>query len=113
MNLTEDMSHYIEHAFRAEDRAEAICLVANATIEDGSPASARLKRCALVGSDGSLSQLQRLTDLLRVDWRDVIMAGEYEYHRTGPVRLRDLTKPIVLVAADNAAQADGPDEPRE
>ena len=102
MNLTEDMSYYIEHAFRAEDRAEAVRLVSNATIEDGSPASARLKRCALVGSDGSLSQLQRLTDLLRIDWRDVIMAGEYEYHRTGPVRLRDLNKPIVVIAANNS-----------
>ena len=112
MNLTNDMSHYIEHTFRAKDRAEAVRLVSNATIEDGFPASDRLKRCALVGPDGSLSQLQRLTDLLRIDWRDVIMAGEYEYHRTGPVRLRDLTKPIVVVAANNSLQADGPDGPR-
>lgn len=112
MNLTDDMSHYIEHTFRAEDRAEAVRLVSNATIEDGSPASARLKRCALVGSDGSLPQLQRLTDLLRIDWRDVIMAGEYEYHRAGPVRLRDLTKPIVAIAADDSLHADGPDGPR-
>jgi hypothetical protein len=112
MNLTDDMSYYIELTFRAEDRAEAVRLVSGATIEDGSPAGTRLRRCVLVGSHGSLSELQRLTDLLRIDWRDVILAGEYEYHRTGPVRIRDLNKPIGEAAANKTLNANGPDGPR-
>jgi hypothetical protein len=44
-----------------------------------------------------MPRLQRLTDLLRIDWRDVMMAGEYEYHRTGPVRIRDLSEFIKIL----------------
>jgi hypothetical protein len=40
------------------------------------------------------------------------MAGEYEYHRTGPVRIRDLSKPIVIGAANHSLGATGPGGPQ-
>lgn len=111
MPITEDMNHYIASTFRAEDRAAAANLLAAATIEDGSMASPQLMRCALVGARGSLARLEKFVQLLRIDWRDVIMAGEYENQPSGPVRVRDLNFPFPG-ASNISFKADGPDGPR-
>ena len=94
MALTEDMVRYIDATFAAEDRAAVTQLVSNATIHDCSPAGPRLKRCALVGSRGSMATLEYLVGLLRVDWRDVILAGEYESRNSKLTKVRDLTVPF-------------------
>lgn len=73
------------------DGIRALALLDAATIEDGSPASPRLVRCAAVASQGSLERLTLLVEMLKTDWRDVIVAGEYSPE---DIRIRDLSKPI-------------------
>ena len=36
----------------------------------------------------------RYMSLLAIDWRDVVVAGEYELRDGVPVRVRDLTQPL-------------------
>lgn len=94
MPLTEDMRRYIETAFRAQDREVVAEALSGATLHDGSPAGPRLLRCVLVGSGGSVDAVFQLVSLLRTDYRDVILAGEYECPGSEPVRVRDLHGPI-------------------
>jgi hypothetical protein len=61
-------------------------------VHDGSHAGPRLQRCALVASRGSLEKLQYYLKLLEVDFRDVIVAGEYEPIAGKLVRVRDLSR---------------------
>jgi hypothetical protein len=64
--------------FSGSDRDKAAGLLLGARIHDGSLAEPRLQRCALVASQGSPETLQYYVKLLAVDFRDVIVAGEYE-----------------------------------
>ncbi len=67
---------------------------ASATIEDGSAATARLIRCAAIASGGSLARLRVESERLKVDWRDVIVAGEYDGIDGELSRVRDLNDPV-------------------
>ena len=60
----------------------------------GAPASSRLLRCALVGSRGDLEELRSLVELMAIDYRDVIMSGEYEVSSGRTVHVRDLNQPL-------------------
>ena len=51
-------------------------------------------RCALVGCRGSLQSLRSLVGMLAIDWRDVILCGEYELHGNETVQVRDLNQPL-------------------
>ena len=73
----------------------AAAILSAATIEDGSAASSRLVRCAAVASGGSLVKLRAETDRLKVDWRDVVVAGEYDPIDGELSRVRDLNDPII------------------
>lgn len=106
MPLTEDMHQFINATFRPEDRAAVASALEGATVHDGAPAGPRLLRCVLVGSGGSMANLNELVGLLRTDYRDVIMAGEYEYQGSEPVRVRDLNVPIVGAASNISFKAD-------
>jgi hypothetical protein len=68
-----------------------VCETGGAIIHDGSPADLRLRRCALVASGGSLEKLKYYVALLKVDYRDVIVAGEYDVVGGKLTRVRDLT----------------------
>jgi hypothetical protein len=92
--MTDDVERFITRRFDASDREAAAALVASATIHDGSVAEARLLRCAVVASGGSLQTLQTYIDLLKIDWRDVIVAGEYAPRGGKLVRVRNLHDPI-------------------
>jgi hypothetical protein len=89
-----DVEAFIARKFSAEDRKMAARLLEGATIHDGSPAEPRLVRCAAVASAGSLEKLRYFVDLLKIDFRDVIMAGEYTPSLDNPVRIRDLHQAI-------------------
>ncbi len=53
-------------------------------------------RCALAASDNSLKSLEYHVAGLVIDYRDVILAGEY-YRKNGEfVQVRDLSKPFDL-----------------
>ena len=94
MAIPEDVQRYIARHFQAGDREEAMRLLAAATIHDGTAAGPRLLRCAVVASKGSMQTLRYGVDLLKIDWRDVIMGGEYEQGPDGVVRYRNFNEPI-------------------
>jgi len=85
---------YVARKFDAAERDAAAAILCAATIEDGSAASSRLVRCAAVASGGSLARLRAETDRLKVDWRDVVVAGEYDPIDGELSRVRDLNDPI-------------------
>ncbi len=58
------------------------------------PHATRLLRCAALGSRGDLAQLRYLVGLLRVDFRDVIMFGEYDVVDGKLIRVRNLNEPL-------------------
>jgi hypothetical protein len=92
--LTPDVERYIARRFAAADREAALGLCRSATIHDGSPAGPRLIRCALVATRGSLEKLRGEIEGLKVDYRDVIIGGEYVSRGGELVRVRDLNDPI-------------------
>jgi hypothetical protein len=94
MDLPEDVQTFLQRAFPPAEREEALLVLGDARIEDGTVPNARLLRCAAFASGGSLKRLKQLASLLAVDWRDVIMAGEYELQDSVPVRVRDLSQPL-------------------
>ena len=66
----------------------------SAVIHTGEPADPRLLRCVVVASGGDLTRLSQQIRQLQVDWRDVIMAGEYEFREGKNVRVHDFNDPI-------------------
>ena len=94
MELPKDVQAFVSATFSLDDLEEATLLLSKARIEDGTVPSPRLLRCAAFASQGSLKHLRRLTLLLAVDWRDVVMAGEHELQDNVTVRIRDLSQPL-------------------
>lgn len=54
----------------------------------------RVIRCVLQSAAGNFEMFQKMADLARVDYRDVIMCGEYGYPPRS--RLRNLDEPFDL-----------------
>ncbi|HEX6396043.1 MAG TPA: hypothetical protein VFZ95_01345 [Steroidobacteraceae bacterium] len=88
------MSSYIARKFAPADQASATALLSTATIENNTLATPRLVRCAAVASGGSLERLAAEVARLKTDWRDVVVAGEYEVLDGSLERVRDLSDPI-------------------
>jgi hypothetical protein len=97
VDLPEDIYRFVEHHFAAGDRPAATALLAGAKLHDASAPDARMLRCALVASGGQLAMLQQYVDMLKIDWRDVIMCGEYKAEGIFSVQIRDLSRPFPLV----------------
>ena len=89
-----DVDAYIKRKFAPGDQESAATLLSTATTEDGTVASPRLVRCAAVASGGSLDRLRAEVAKLKKDWRDVVVAGEYEVLDGTLERIRDLNDPI-------------------
>jgi hypothetical protein len=92
MPILEDISRRVEETFAVADRPTVVRLLSDAVIPDGTAAGPRLQRCALVASNGSLGRLQYFVVLLKVDYRDVIVAGEHD--SIEDKRVRDLNLPF-------------------
>lgn len=92
--IPSDVITFIARKFNAADRDLAASILSGAKVEDGSAASPRLIRCAVIASGGSLDRLRAEVDRLMVDWRDVIVAGEYDSLAGSLSRVRDLNDPI-------------------
>ena len=92
--LPADVEKFISRRFSAPDREAASALCGSATIHDGSSASPRLIRCALAASGGSLERLRVEIEHLKIDYRDVVLAGEYVSRRGELVRVRNLNDPF-------------------
>ena len=92
--LPADLLRHIQRKFAKGDRAAAVALLLCARTHEG-VAGPRLQRCALVASNGSLERLMHYVHMLEVDYRDVIVAAEYDAGNNGElVQVRDLTKPM-------------------
>jgi len=91
--LPPDLEAYVLRAYGPEDRAWALEALASATAAGGQ-ATGQMLRCAAVAGGGTRAGLQGMLELLKVDWRDVLMAGEYAPGPRGARRVRDLTAPI-------------------
>lgn len=94
MALAADIERFIARTFKGSDREAALSLCRSAAIEDGSPAGPRLIRCALIASEASLEKLRVEIEHLKIDWRDVILAGECVSRDGEFVRIRNLNEPI-------------------
>jgi hypothetical protein len=89
-----DVETFVARKFEASDQETARRLLEGATIHDGSSAGPRLIRCAVIASGGSLERLRRELEMLKIDYRDVIVAGENVPKGSGLVRVRNLNEPI-------------------
>ena len=93
-DLPDDVVAWVRTHFPAGEIEAALAVLTAAVIHTGEIPSDRLLRSAAVGSSGRLQRLQYYVGLLAIDWRDVIVAGEYEPENLQLVRVRDLTAPI-------------------
>jgi len=89
-----DVERYVARRFAESERTRALALLDGPVIHDGTPASPRLVRSAAVASGGSLQWLSYYIEMLKQDWRDVIVAGEYAPGPKPHARIRDLSQPI-------------------
>jgi hypothetical protein len=87
MPLEPDITARIRKDFSHDEAEEAIELL-TASGENG-----RLARCIVVGSDGKLQALRDLIEVAGRDYRDAIVAGEYD---AGLQRIRDLTSSFLV-----------------
>lgn len=94
MNLTPDIVAYIQSHFPADAQEAATSTLLAACIHTGEFPEVRLLRCAAIASGGDLLRLQYYVGLLAIDWRDVILAGEYVPQGQGLSRVRNLDEPI-------------------
>ena len=94
MSLPEDVARYVERSFSQVDRAEALEILRGAVIEDGSPANPRLVRCAALSAHRDVGLLRKQVAHLKVDWRDIIVEGEYVVRERKLIRVLDLDNPI-------------------
>lgn len=94
MQLPADLLTFLAATFLPEQQERAVQLLSQARIEDGTTPSARVLRCAAFASRGQLQRLEQYVAQIALDWRDVIMAGEYEHRDGQAVRVRDLDLPF-------------------
>lgn len=96
MKLPADIHAYVQARFPSIEREAATATLLAACIHTGAFPEDRLLRCAAIASGGDLLKLQYYVGLLAIDWRDVIIAGEYALLEHGLTRMRNLYEPISL-----------------
>ena len=89
-----DVGAFIVRRFAVAEQPTALDVLTAATLGDDSPPSARLIRCAAIASRGSIERLRYFVNLMRVDFRDVIVAAEYEEQNGNLSKVRDLNNAI-------------------
>lgn len=96
VNLPADIHAYVQARFPVSEREAATGTLLAACIHTGAFPEERLLRCAAMASGGDLLKLQYYVGLLAIDWRDVIVAGEYAVLECGLTHVRNLCEPIDL-----------------
>ncbi|MGB5664146.1 hypothetical protein [Eudoraea sp.] len=94
LKLPEDIVDYVSRNYAEEEIPIVMAALGNAKLHDGRDPDFRMLRCALVGSNNSIEGIENLVSLLAVDYRDVIVAGEYADKDGELVQVRDLSLPI-------------------
>ncbi len=88
--LPDDIIQYVERHYLPKAHSVVLELLSGAAVHDGTSASPRVLRCILVAAAGDLDSLRRWVCAIQVDYRDVILAGEYVRVKGAWVRVRDL-----------------------
>lgn len=94
MNLPEDIVEYVSKNYTEAEVPEVVATLQSAKLHDGRDPDSRMLRCALIASDNSVGGLQRFVAGLAIDYRDVIVAGEYTSKDGSLVQIRDLSLPF-------------------
>jgi hypothetical protein len=94
MKLPPDVVTYVRARFPADEWEAVTATLMAACIHTGEFPGERLLRCAVIASEGDLLRLQYYVGLLAIDWRDVIVAGEYVVQEHGLAHVRNLCEPI-------------------
>jgi hypothetical protein len=93
MALPEDLVRYVERSFAPGDREPALEVLGAAVVQVPELPE-RLLRCAAVSANRDLGRLRRQVAHLAVDYRDVIVEGEYVVRDGRLLRVRNLDQPI-------------------
>jgi hypothetical protein len=94
MELPDDVVRFVERSFSQVDRAEALEILRGAVLHDASTPEPRLIRCAALSAHRDLATLRKQVAHLKVDYRDIIVEGEYVVREKKLVRVLDLNNPI-------------------
>ena len=94
MEIPADIERYVHRNFQESDVAGALRILRDASLHDGTSPDPRMLRCALVASRNSLESLENQVAGLAIDYRDVILAGEYTRENGDFVQTRDLSRPF-------------------
>jgi len=88
MELASDILKFIQEKFPIDIQFEALRILRGMQKKGHND---RILRCALWSASGDVEKLKKLAELADSDWRDVIVAGEYDRNDN---RLRDLSLPF-------------------
>ncbi len=94
MNIPTDIRDYVNRHFEAPDVPRVLTALEHAKLHDGRVPPARMLRCALVAADGEVDRLEHYVSELAIDFRDVIVAGEYQDRNGELTQIRDLSLPF-------------------
>jgi hypothetical protein len=78
MALPEDIPAKVRQDFASGEVLPVIELLTELRKENAQLFTDRILRCIVFVADGSFEQLADAVALARLDWRDVIVAGEYD-----------------------------------
>jgi hypothetical protein len=92
MTIDPDILERINSDFLAQDRQSVIDALSAAK------RNGRISRCILVAAQGSIQRIRELLALADLDYRDVIVAGEYDLGR----RVRDLRVSFLIHLPEDA-----------
>jgi hypothetical protein len=93
MALPDDVVRWVTRQFGG-DVEPVLAMLGSAVDQTGELVGPRLIRCAAVGSRRDIERLAALVAQLRNDWRDVIVACEYEMRNGEPIQVHDFNHPI-------------------
>ena len=74
--------------------ASRILTLLVARIHTGELPGKRFLPCAVIASKSDLLRLQYYVGLLAIDWRDVIVAGEYAVREQALAKVRNFCEPL-------------------
>jgi len=91
MSLASDIKAKIDRDFHDKETWQIVTqLLSGLDV----PEKNRVSRCVLFVANGNFEEFQNILSLAKTDYRDAIMAGEYEYPTDR--RLRDLSEPFKI-----------------
>jgi hypothetical protein len=94
MDLPEDVARYVERSFSMIDREEALAVLRGVSLGTCRESPARMLRCLVLAARRDLGRLRKLAAEIAIDYRDIVIAGEYVLREGKLARVRNLSSPI-------------------